>query len=109
VVRPGSSLVEVIVALLLTAIGLSALGTASATSLRLAASADQSARRVLLAGAVLDSILAAEVRSPGFLVVGSDTLRWSIEDAGRIVALTIGDGRTALRVRVPPLLPMLDP
>jgi Tfp pilus assembly protein PilV len=108
-VRYGGSLVEILVAMVLCAIGLSASAATGIAALRLADRASASTRLVLRTGAVLDSLMTVTGPVAGISAAGTDTLRWLVAGAEARIVVTAVSGPSALvySVRLPPRVPVV--
>lgn len=76
--RPGFSLVELIVAMLVLATGLAALAGAAATARRSLARAAALERITREAAALLDSLVAEQAPASGQRARDGTTMRWSV-------------------------------
>lgn len=80
--RPGLTLVEVIVALVVFAVGVLGAAATAGTALRLAREAAAREEAVVLASSTLDSLMQVAAPASGESVVGRYALRWSAAPAG---------------------------
>lgn len=112
--RPGSTLAEALVALLLIGVAVLSFGGAASAAAAMLRGAALEQGAVLTAQAVLDSLAAEAVVQPGELVRGPCTLQWSVVDSAgsRLIELEVryADGsaerqlRFGLRSARPPAL-----
>lgn len=107
-VRTGGSLVEILIAMVLCAIGLSASAATGIAALRLADRASASTRLVLRTGAILDSLMTVTGPVAGISTADTDTLQWLIAAEARIVVTAVsGPSTLVYTVRLPPRVPVV--
>jgi prepilin-type N-terminal cleavage/methylation domain-containing protein len=86
--RPGFSLVELIVALTILAVGLLALAGTAVVAQRTLASADATERAARAAALVIDSLFVHDAPTSGRRAVYGTDVRWAVSSSGQQLEIT---------------------